>query len=190
MFSEGAAEPHKDMPSAQLDMAQTKETLDWFNGPSRKTKIRRLDRLQLERLTDYWKERWTLFERIHCLISRFDWHWSQIPVKERSDLGLPKKDFLSESYNVRSGAIDSLRRIEKEIRSRNEIPPLVERKSVVTQEDLIALKKYLKSRRCASKAQCGTKCTCAKLWQYIAVSQVRLQGFLYRSFANAVTSTD
>ena len=171
-FSEGDAEPHKDKPSAQLDMAQTKEALDWYYGPSRKTKIRSLNRLQLERLTDYWNERWKLFERIHCLISRFDWHWSRISMNERSESGL-KKD-LKESYIIRTGALDSLRTIENEFRSRNEIPPLVERNSSETEEDRLALKKYLKKRRCISKAQCGKNCRCANLSQYIAVSQVSL----------------
>ena len=145
-FEEGAPEPHKGEPCAGLDLAATKQAIDWHN--IHKASIaQKLTKLSPERLAEYWVERWYVGERTHCLLKRIQELWRDIPESERPVGALTKQKYYKGCDNARNHALVSFRSILGTYG--NTKPPGIHM-STETEEYRKAFKKWLISRRCTT----------------------------------------
>ena len=177
-FEERALEPHKGKPCAGLDLAATKQAMDWLNS-QRSSVGQPLTNLTPDKLAEYWLERWYLAERMHCLLRRMHEFWKDIPKADKPDkFILSKQKFYKDCDNAQSHALASLRRIKSMyVNNVDKTRPLGIHTSTETEEYRKEFKNWIISRRCATPKTCKKKgqCECPDLLsEHIVLPQVSL----------------
>ena len=133
--------------------------------------------LSNEGLDQYWRDRWYLAERVHCLLKRMLELFDDIPKSEKPFSSVSRQKFFKFSSSIQNNALGSLRTIKKAYNQREKEPPAVE-KGAETEEYREEFRKWLLSRKCSTPKECKTKgkCECPDLLsRYVIVSQVRLR---------------